>query len=80
MQIQSNCMQYLIILRKFSKKAQTTFGVVAKGNLVPSVMYKQMNDIIAAIRCMYKIEHRTLKFASGIRELHEAPIRRENLV
>jgi len=35
MQIQSNFMRYSITLRKFAKRAQTTFGAVAKGNLSP---------------------------------------------
>jgi hypothetical protein len=35
MQIQSNCMRYSIILRKFAKRAQITFGAFAKANLLP---------------------------------------------
>jgi hypothetical protein len=41
MQIQSNCMRYSIILRIFAKRAQITFGAVAKGNLLPFKMYEQ---------------------------------------
>jgi hypothetical protein len=40
MQIQSNCMRYSIILKTFAKKAQITFGAVAKGNLLPFGMYE----------------------------------------
>jgi hypothetical protein len=35
MQIQSNYMMYSIILWKFAKREQITFGAVAKGNLLP---------------------------------------------
>jgi hypothetical protein len=34
-------MRYPIILWKFAKKAQITFGDVAKGNLLPFGMYEQ---------------------------------------
>jgi hypothetical protein len=39
MQIQSNCMRYSITVQKFAKRAQITFGGVAKGNLLPSGIY-----------------------------------------
>jgi hypothetical protein len=42
MQIQSNCMRYSIILWKFAKRAQITFGAVAKGNLLPFGLYFSM--------------------------------------
>ncbi len=41
MQIQSNCMRYSIILLKFAKRAQITFGALAKGNLLPFGIYLQ---------------------------------------
>jgi hypothetical protein len=34
-------MRYSIILRKFAKRAQITFGAVAKGNLLPFGMQEQ---------------------------------------
>ncbi len=34
-------MQYSIILLKFAKRAQITFGAIAKGNLLPFGIYKQ---------------------------------------
>ncbi len=34
-------MRYTIILRKFARRAQITFGAVAKGDLLPFGMYKQ---------------------------------------
>jgi hypothetical protein len=37
MQIQSNFMRYSIILRKFAKRAQVTFGGVEKGSLLPAL-------------------------------------------
>ena len=41
MQIQSICKRCSIILRKFAKRAQTTFGAFAKGNLLPFGMLLQ---------------------------------------
>jgi|688.fasta_scaffold596483_1 hypothetical protein len=42
MQIQSDGMCYsIIILRKFSKRAQIPFGAIAKGNLFSFRMYGQ---------------------------------------
>ncbi len=41
MQIQSNCMQYSIILWKFVERAQITFGAVGKGNLLLFGLYEQ---------------------------------------
>jgi hypothetical protein len=34
-------MLYSINLRQFSKRAQITFGAVAKGNLLPFAMFKK---------------------------------------
>jgi hypothetical protein len=50
MQIQSNFMRYSITLRKFAKRAQTTFGAVAKGNLLPFgiCLQKQKNYLCSA--------------------------------
>ncbi len=36
--LRRNCMRYLINLRQFAKRAQITFGAIAKGNLLPLAM------------------------------------------
>jgi hypothetical protein len=41
MKFQSNFMRYSVILRKFAEKAQTTFGAVAKGDLLHFGKHKQ---------------------------------------
>jgi hypothetical protein len=61
MQIQSNCMRYSIALRKFPKRTQKTFGVIAI-------------EVINTLLNVYKAKGPKRLSACGIRELHAAPI------
>ena len=36
--LRRNCMRYSVNLRQFAKRAQITFGAIAKGNLLPFAM------------------------------------------